>query len=469
MAPPNHAASATVEKLPLMLLASLFYVVLMTVYDLLISASSHHQKAFAYHSASLVTLAEIGKFTVNFVANLVDRYMAKDACVICDTPRAGISLTTARAADGSLATTITDIAEDARWSNTPLPASGMLDSLKFEDWRGDGKPSVGDVLVSVNGEPVANMGAEATNAHRAAILNARKLHSAVRLQFCKPVTRINGVALKWLAIPAVLYACLNLLAFQSLLHVDLSTYGIFYNVNMLFTAVLWTLIFNKKFTSVQWATVAMLPIACAIVRIRPDQSGHLLSWSWGLMFVIAQALISSLASVANEFVYKHKELKGMSLPEQNMVLYTYGALSLMVFQLGAWLVTRSDQYDFRLFFVGFDERTVLIIVLMVSIGVTMSVILKKLSNIVKIFAIAFQTPSEVFCSHFVLGTPLTFTVALAVLLVVVSIVIFKFESEKQARSTVIEAEYTEIPSAPSALLSEPEYTYSDHGDLLFQI
>ena len=32
-----HAASATVEKLPLMVLASLFYVVLMTVYDLLIS------------------------------------------------------------------------------------------------------------------------------------------------------------------------------------------------------------------------------------------------------------------------------------------------------------------------------------------------------------------------------------------------------------------------------------------------
>jgi hypothetical protein len=63
----------------------------------------------------------------------------------------------------------------------------------------------------------------------------------------------------------------------------------------------------------------------------------------------------------------------------------------MVFQLGAWLVTRSDQYDFRLFFVGFDERTMLIIVLMVSIGVTMPVILKKLSNIVKIFVIAFQS------------------------------------------------------------------------------
>jgi hypothetical protein len=159
----------------------------------------------------------VGKFSVNFVAYLFDRSMAKDVCLTCGVPR--LSLTTARAADGSesLATTITEI--DAQWSNmAPLPAKGFLGALKFDDWRGNGRPSVGDVLKSVNGKPVAkldaNMHTEATNAHRAAILRARKKHSVVRLHFCKPVTKINSVALKWLALPAVLYACLNLLTFS---------------------------------------------------------------------------------------------------------------------------------------------------------------------------------------------------------------------------------------------------------------
>jgi drug/metabolite transporter (DMT)-like permease len=408
------AEHATMPSAVLTIFASLFYVVLMTSYDLLISASSHHQKGFKYHSASVITLAEAGKFTVNFIANIVDRFMAKKPTVISESPDpTGIYMSTMKGSDGMCVTKICQIVNGATWSNMQAPpVEGWLDGFMFDDWRGDGKPQVGDILESVNDQPVGTT-ADLHDHHRL-VTTSRQGRSALKMQFRKPVTRINLVALKWLGLPAVLYACLNLLSFQSLLHVDLSNYGIFYNINMLFVAILWTVFFNKKFSQKQWATVCMLPICCAIVRIRPDHPGKLFSWDWGLLFVIGQALVSSLASVGNEYAYKRHELKSMSLPEQNMVLYCYGVLSLTVFQLSAFAITEKDEYNPRLFFIGFNWETILILCLMISIGVTMSVILKKLSNIVKIFAIAFQTPSEVILSHFILNTPLTFLVGIAV-------------------------------------------------------
>ncbi len=48
------------------------------------------------------------------------------------------------------------------------------------------------------------------------------------------------------------YTAWNILNFEALLRVNLAEYSIFYQINLLFTVVLWTIVFGKRYNILQW-------------------------------------------------------------------------------------------------------------------------------------------------------------------------------------------------------------------------
>lgn len=76
---------------------------------------------------------------------------------------------------------------------------------------------------------------------------------------------------------------------------------------------------------------------------------------------------------------------------------------------------------------GFDSdwRPMVIVLMGIVIGLNVSFILKKMNNVVKVFAAAAHAPIEVLVAHFVLKTRLTWTIAVAAGLIIVAILLFR--------------------------------------------
>lgn len=169
-------------------------------------------------------------------------------------------------------------------------------------------------------------------------------------------------------------------------------------------------------------------VGCAFTRV--GDKTFKFTWSWSLLYVITQAFISAIAGVLNEVVYKCRGegMQQLTLHVQNTALYGYS--SLFTF---AYMVTRriADPKSMQDLFQGFDSdwRPLLIVLMGVVIGLNVSFILKKMSNVIKVFAAAIHAPIEVVFAHFILGTRLTWAIGLAASLIVVALLLFKGSDE----------------------------------------
>lgn len=227
-----------------------------------------------------------------------------------------------------------------------------------------------------------------------------------------------------MAIPSFLYTVWNILNFEALLRVNLAEYSIVYQINLLFTILLWTIVFQKQYNWMQWLGVFCMVVGCAFTRMGDkDLKFH---WSWALLYVMAQAGISAIAGVINEVVYKCKSegIEQLTLHVQNTALYGYSAVFTFLYMFIRWL---SDPGSMKDLLRGFesDWRPIAIVLLGMIIGLNVSFILKKMNNVVKVFAAAAHAPIEVLVAHFILNTRLTWAIGVAAGLIIVAIILFR--------------------------------------------
>jgi len=229
-------------------------------------------------------------------------------------------------------------------------------------------------------------------------------------------------------IPAFMYTVWNIINFEALLRVNLAEYSILYQINLLFTIIFWTGVFQKRFNWLQWLGVLCMVVGCAFTRV--GDKTFKFTWSWSLLYVITQAFISAVAGVLNEVVYKCRGegMQQLTLHVQNTALYGYSSLLTFTFMVARRI---ADPNSMKNLFQGFDSdwRPLLIVLMGVVIGLNVSFILKKLSNVVKVFAAAIHAPIEVVFAHFILGTRLTWAIGLAASLIVVALLLFKGSNE----------------------------------------
>jgi drug/metabolite transporter (DMT)-like permease len=242
------------------------------------------------------------------------------------------------------------------------------------------------------------------------------------------------------AVPAALYTLWNYLNYQSLLHVSLSVYSIIYQSVLFFSAFLWSVTFDRKLSVVQWMALVLLAAGVFVVHLR---DGFAFVVDLAVLWVLAQAMVSAIASVYNEFLYKRPR-KAVSINVQNLYLYTFSTIFT-----AAYLVASEDVEIFKPenFFRGFSPIVVIIIVTTVMLGISVSLVLKHRDLVVKLYAQAIHSPIEVVCAHFVLNTELTPLIGLASALIAVSTYMYYrpesqynyAKSRDQARIVKIEA------------------------------
>eukprot|EP01006_Ploeotia_vitrea_P044525 TRINITY_DN66836_c11_g1_i1.p1 TRINITY_DN66836_c11_g1~~TRINITY_DN66836_c11_g1_i1.p1 ORF type:complete len:379 (+),score=194.35 TRINITY_DN66836_c11_g1_i1:36-1172(+) len=224
------------------------------------------------------------------------------------------------------------------------------------------------------------------------------------------------------SIPALLFTMWNIINYRSLLLVDLSMFSIIYQVVVFFTAMSWCFVFNRKLKPRQWGALVLLCAGCFMVHVKPDFSIH---FHWGVMYVIAQAFLSAVAGVYNEYLLK-KDLH-LNINEQNSYLYFYTTITSLVYLA----IIDPSAYNHSKFFRGFDGSVVAIIMVQVGIGISVSMILKHLNIIVKLFATALHSPVEVTFAHILLKTPFTIMVFVASVLIGIATTLFYYKPESE--------------------------------------
>lgn len=321
------------------------YIGLYVAFDILIADSGRQGKGFAYNVATVVFLTEFGKFIFSAFFWLAE-FLAwnNKSVVVIRNNLAKIDLKTTDNKKEKL-TTIRKVRfkeiskrRTCIWPFVSVKQTDLNCNVVEGNW-----PCVGDVLVGIrrySGKPhsapekIQIPGWDTIRAvedlwHK---LRAEGLSKPVskgenqrieliferRVSFPKLVLRSAPMA-----IPAFMYTVWNIINFEALLRVNLAEYSIFYQMSLLFTVVLWTLVFQKSYNWMQWLGIMFMVIGCSLTRLgEKDFSFH---WSWALLYVMAQALISAVAGVLNEVVYKCEGMEQLTLHVQNAALYGYSA------------------------------------------------------------------------------------------------------------------------------------------------
>ncbi|BFZ01584.1 hypothetical protein BsWGS_04623 [Bradybaena similaris] len=195
------------------------------------------------------------------------------------------------------------------------------------------------------------------------------------------------------ALPAVCYCINNNLAVFMQTQMDPSTYMVLGNMKIVCTAVLYKIIMKKSVSVSQWIALILLTFGGIINSMKALEAKTLslseihLTWL-GLCTLCIYCFISGFAGVFTEYILKKNYQ--LSLFYQNALLYTFG----VHFNFLSWIVQALDKYrthntssHFNIFY-GYSIFTWVLIITQAVTGMTMSLIMKQSSNVMRLFVIA---------------------------------------------------------------------------------
>eukprot|EP00750_Incisomonas_marina_P009799 INCI16144.2.p1 GENE.INCI16144.2~~INCI16144.2.p1 ORF type:complete len:332 (+),score=34.07 INCI16144.2:244-1239(+) len=306
------------------------YVFLYVLYDIVIVISSRNNTSFSFHPIVVIFSAELLKFLVSMVL------FALEWCTHRNTAQLVIPSDALTIALGF--TIKKTLSQQPKAVYYEAVVAQKIQQIEFErhgiDLVGAQSLLPGDTLVAVqSGDPPRTKISAVKQTDNDFLDTLIGEHcnpgsGRVTLHFTRHFN--CRIWLKTLGLfgVAILYTVWNILNYEALLRVKLSQYSIIYQINIVFVVLLWTIIFRRKFSLLQWTAIAVLISGCVLIRMG---KGYFITWSWALIYVIAQAFVSAVAGVVNEFLYKDGELSKMSLNLQNAFLYGYSVLCCAVY------------------------------------------------------------------------------------------------------------------------------------------
>lgn len=208
----------------------------------------------------------------------------------------------------------------------------------------------------------------------------------------KDVGVLVGKPLRFLrmAIPAALYAVENSLRFMVLKELKSPvTWTIGMHTEIPIVALMHRFWLGRRLTTVQWVSVALvtngvLQSQMAVCEtMHGTRCDHLDDFQWeALLVVLFAALLSAMAGVTTEVLFK-QEL-ATSIHIQNMSLYFFGTLASLI----NLYVNEHELWKSGNWLRGFSLNTVLIIISISGMGLSVSVVVKHISNVAKVYASA---------------------------------------------------------------------------------
>ncbi|XP_055612457.1 UDP-galactose transporter senju [Uranotaenia lowii] len=247
-------------------------------------------------------------------------------------------------------------------------------------------------------------------------------------------------------VPAFLYCLYNNLAFVNLSTFDPTTYYLLLQLRVVFTGVLFQIIFKKTLSRKQWFSLCLLTAGCMLKQWNfslfdsdteenaskgkepsnsagtfngKNMSGFGLSFS--AVLILVQTVCSCLAGVYNEYLLKRKG-SDINIYVQNVFMYldsiVCNLLILMLRgELSAAVTTEHLVEVFRF-------EVLVIMINNAAIGIITSFFLKYMNSILKTFASALELLFTAILSFLLFSIPIYLNTVLAIVVVSYSIYLY---------------------------------------------
>jgi len=188
---------------------------------------------------------------------------------------------------------------------------------------------------------------------------------------------------KWLSLPAVVFTANNILVFVAIGKNDVSSFGVFRDTMIIWTAAMWRCVFNVELGWTRLGGIFVVFLGLVVNKVFSAKSSG--DFSWMFMWVLLMTLCNAAGSVANEFALKQN--KALDINVQNMTLYGFCVTCSLVF-----LVATDPGRLAGTFFAGFDSHTWLTIGLQSLVGLLVSRLLKHTDSVMKTIATCLRGP-----------------------------------------------------------------------------
>eukprot|EP00118_Oscarella_pearsei_P005512 m.25379 g.25379 ORF g.25379 m.25379 type:complete len:357 (+) comp28797_c0_seq3:123-1193(+) len=262
-------------------------------------------------------------------------------------------------------------------------------------------------------------------------------------------------------VPAFLYCLYNNLAFINLANYDPTTYFVLLQFRVVIMGFVYQCLFRKRLSTIQWFSIILLSSGCIVKELgfRRNKSSNAESnessplkfeVNISLVLILVQTFCSCFAAVYNEYLLKGKaetDKKEESAPlmVQNVFMYLNSILCNFLFLLAKGELVNSLQWN-SIKSVG-QPNVVAIIVNSAAVGIVTSVFLKSLNSILKSFANATEILLTAIISYFLFSSALDWFTALAVLLVMSSLVVYNY-NPIQNKEVTVQTETKDKENAP---------------------
>jgi drug/metabolite transporter (DMT)-like permease len=194
---------------------------------------------------------------------------------------------------------------------------------------------------------------------------------------------------KWLAVPAIIFTVNNVLVFEAIGKNDVSTFGVFRDTMILWTACMWRCVFNVQLGWARLGGIFIVFLGLVVNKVFSSRSSG--DFSWMFMWVLLMTLCNAAGSVANEYALKQN--RSLDINVQNMVLYSFCVVCSLAF-----LAATDPARIAGTFFAGFDSHTWLTIGLQSLVGLLVSRLLKHTDSVMKTIATCLRGPVFVMIS-----------------------------------------------------------------------
>jgi hypothetical protein len=204
---------------------------------------------------------------------------------------------------------------------------------------------------------------------------------------------INKVAyyIAALALPAACYAGIAVVNISRLANTSLMQYGIWHQATIVFSILLWFIIFRRRCSVQQSIAFLFLFAGCSVNAMQPESVPTVEARA---LWVLACSALSAIGCVSNEYVYKNDMKADINL--QNVVLYAMTSVCSILFIRNTCSERLTSASSF---FEGFRGECWAIITIQVFSGLAVSRMLKHTSVITKCYTMAIGISFEVFLAH----------------------------------------------------------------------
>jgi len=233
---------------------------------------------------------------------------------------------------------------------------------------------------------------------------------------------------EWLlfSAPAVIYSITNNLSIMQLKYMDPGTNSVLVQSKIITTALLWWFWFKNPIDKQQWVSLGLLMAGSMFVALPNEDSGSTtmyIRWPTGPLLVLAMVVLSALAGIITEGVYKTFG-RNRSIHIDNLSMYIWGIASnaLQFYYIG--------QHDLGTpLIAGFNGWTWAMVAVSVSLGLTLGYVMKYFDNIVKLLMNGASIIVSGVLSYLVFGFRWTLNYCIGSLVVVFAVLLFKSKTK----------------------------------------